>query len=333
MNGVYLSMKKKPVCYDISYNHAEVFSGVPSFLGLPIAKTCDDLNADFTIMGVPWEGVCTYGGPSYVENATKSVRLSSSRYGGYMPEIDFDLFDHFSGVDYGDAAVKNGDWDFTANSAKVHLADILNSNSIPIIFGGDHSLSYPLIETFAEKYGGNIGIIHFDAHMDNMDSYGDSKVARCCPFHRIYNISGFDAKNMVSVGIRGPRNHFASITEAKKYGASVITSFEIKKNGPQRSIQKALDIVTKDTKALYVSVCSDVLDIAHNPGGPADPCGLSTYELAIMLYECGLADAKGFDYMEIYPPKDFHDQSSHVACWMSLYIMNGMAQNLLKVRD
>jgi hypothetical protein len=34
--------------------------------------------------------------------------------------------------------------------------------------------------------------------------------------------------------------------------------------------------------------------------------------------------------MEIYPPKDHYDQSAHVACWMSLYIMNGMAQNLLK---
>ncbi|MDR2195640.1 MAG: hypothetical protein LBE50_03410, partial [Gallionellaceae bacterium] len=55
----------------------------------------------------------TYGGATFVENATKTLRTCSTRYGGYLPELDFDLFDHFSGADYGDAAVRNGDTEFT----------------------------------------------------------------------------------------------------------------------------------------------------------------------------------------------------------------------------
>ncbi|MCL2601536.1 MAG: agmatinase family protein [Treponema sp.] len=324
-------MKNKPVCYDVSYAHPEVFSGVPSFLGLPVVRRKEDLHGhDFVIMGAPWEGVCTYGGATFVENATKTIRTCSARYGGYLPELDFDLFDHFSGADYGDAAVKSGDTDFTFQSVGKHLGDIVDAGGIPIVFGGDHSLSYPLIKRFAEKYDGNIGIVHFDAHMDNMEHYGEELYARCSPFYRLYGVSGFNPKNLVSLGIRGPRNHFGAVKEAKKHGASVITSFEIKEEGPKKSIKKALEIAAQGTKALYVSVCSDALDIAHNPGGPADPCGLSTYELAVMLHECGLAGARGFDYMEIYPPKDLHNQSSHVACWMALYIMNGMAQCMLK---
>ena len=320
-------MKNKPVCFDVSYKHSEVFSGVPSFLGLPVIRQKDELGKhDFVIMGAPWEGVCTYGGATFVENATKTIRISSARYGSYLPELDFDLFDHFSGADYGDAAVKNGDTDFTFQSVGNYLRDIVQASAIPIVFGGDHSLSYPLITAFAEKYEGNIGIIQFDGHMDNMDKYGEEMYARCCPFYRLYDMKGFNPKNLVSVGIRGPRNHFGSVKEAKKHGASVITSFEIKKEGPEKSVKKALDIALNGTKALYVSVCSDVLDIAHNPGGPADPCGLNTYELAVMLHQCGLAGAGGFDYMEIYPPKDFYNQSSHVACWMALYMMSGMAQ-------
>jgi len=323
-------MKNKPVCYDVSYTHPEVFSGVPSFLGLPVARRKEELAGhDFAIMGTPWEGVCTYGGATFVENATKTIRICSARYGSYLPELDFDLFDHFSGVDYGDAPVKNGDRDFTFQSVAAHLRDIVDSGAIPIVFGGDHSLSYPLIKTFAEKYDGNIGIVHFDAHMDNMDEYGGERYARCSPFRRLYDMEGFDPKHLVSIGIRGPRNHYEAVIEAKRRGASVITSFEVKKEGAQQSIKRALDIAATGTKALYVSVCSDALDIAHNPGGPADPCGLDTYELAVMLHQCGLAGARGFDYTEIYPPKDFHNQSSHVACWMALYIMNGMAQAML----
>lgn len=326
-------MNNKPVCYVPSYPHPEVYSGVPSFLGLPVAKSKEDIQGhDFAIMGTPWEGICTYGGFTGCENGTKTIRKASKRYGAYLPEYDFDPFDHFSGVDYGDAAVKNGDRDFTFESVRNYMRDVTNSGAIPIVFGGDHSLSYPLIEAFAEKYDGNIGIIHFDAHMDNMDSFGDEKYARCSPFHRLYDIPGFDPKNLVSVGIRGPRNHFGAVQEAEKYGASVITSFEVKRKGWEACIRKAIEIASNGTKAFYVTVCSDALDIAHNPGGPADLCGLSSYEMAEMLHECGLSGAKGFDFMEVYPPDDLHNVSSHGACWMAIYMLNGMGQRLLEER-
>jgi len=323
-------LENRPVCYVPDRKIPEVFSGVPSFLGLPVVRKKEELaDYDFIIIGAPWEGICTYGGFSGTENATKTIRKASERYGGYLPEFDFDIFDHFTGADYGDAAVKNGDREFTFNSIMNYMRDVVGSGAIPITFGGDHSLSYPLIEAFAGKYDGNIGIIHFDAHMDNMDSYGKEYYARCSPFHRLYDMKGFNPKNLVSVGIRGPRNHFNALSEARKYGASVITSFDIRKKGAEACIKKAIEIASAGTRAIYVSVCSDALDIAFNPGGPADMCGLTTYELGEMLYQCGLAGAKGFDYMEVYPPDDLHNISSHCACWMSIYMMSGMAQYML----
>ncbi len=324
-------MKNKPVCYVPSQEKPEIFSGVPSFLGLPPIYKKEELKGfDFAIMGAPFENICTYGGFTGVENGTKTIRKASVRYGGYLPEFEFDIFDTFSGCDYGDCAVRNGDAPFTFESAGKYMQDILDSGAIPIVFGGDHSLSYPLIETFAKPYDGNIGIIHFDAHMDNMDSFGDEKFARCSPFHRLYDMKGFDPKNLVSVGIRGPRNNYVALEEARKYGASVITSFEVKQKGVMESIEKAIAIAKNGTKAIYVTVCSDALDVAFNPGGPADMCGLTSYELGMMLHQCGLAGAKGFDYMEVYPPDDLHDISSHCACWMSIYMMSGMAQSMLK---
>ena len=60
----------------------------------------------------------------------------------------------------------------------------------------------------------------------------------------------------------------------------MITAREIKLNGWQASIQKAIDIVSKDTDVIYVTVCSDVLDAAANPQGPFDPCGPTSFEVS-----------------------------------------------------
>lgn len=144
-------------------------------------------------------------------------------------------------------------------------------------------------------------------------------------------MEGFNPQNLVSVGIRGPRNNYRALDEARKYGASVITSFEVKRMGAEESIRKAIEIASQGTKAIYVTVCSDALDVAFNPGGPADMCGLTSFELAIMLHQCGLAGAKGFDFMEVYPPDDLHGISSHCACWMAIYMMSGIAQG--KISD
>ena len=324
------NMKQKPVCYDPSRKFPQVFSGTPSFLGVPVASQKEDLHGyTFAVMGTPWEGVCTLGAATGCETATKTIRKASERYCGYLPDYDFDIFDHFSACDYGDIAVRNGDTQFTFDSARKHMSDIVEAGAIPIVFGGDHSLSYPLIETFASRYDGNIGILHFDAHTDNMDAYGHEKFGRCSPFHRLYDMNGFEPANLVSIGIRGPRNHYGAIAEAKKYGAAIITSLQVKQEGYLSSIKRAIEIAQKGTSAVYISVCSDALDIACNPGGPADPCGLTSFELSQMLYQAGLAGASGFDYMEVYPPDDLHNISSHVACWMAIYAMSGMAQGML----
>lgn len=318
-------MKNKPICYVPDRKIPEVYSGVPSFLGLPPIKTKEDLKkSDIVIMGVPWEGICTYGGFTSTELATKTIREASIRYGGYLPDYDIDIFDYFTGGDYGDVAVKNGDYSFTFNSIREHFRTILDANKFPVIFGGDHSISFPLISEFAKKHNGKIGIIHFDAHMDNMESYGEEKYARCCPFHRLYEDENINPKNIVHFGIRGPRNNPAGLKTAKKYGAHVITGMEIKMKGVLESIKKAIEIASDGTDAIYITVCSDILDIANNPAGPPDPCGLTSFELAIALHECGKAKCEAFEFVELYPSKDPHNTSSHVATWMTIYLLAGV---------
>lgn len=323
-------MKNKPVCFIHGKTFPEVSGGIPSFLGLPVIRNAGELkNNDLIFMGVPWEGVVTWGRFSGCELGPKSIRSASIRYGGYLPEMGFDIFDHLSGADYGDVGVFPGDTEKTMTLIQDKAAEIVSAGAIPITFGGDHSISVPVIRAVSEAAPGKIGVIHFDAHMDNMDRFGPHDQARCCPLHRIYEMEKVDPKNVVHMGMRGPRTHPAQVETAKARGATILTSFEIKLAGVDTAVEKALAIAHDGTDGVYITVCSDVLDVAYNPGGPPDLCGLTSFELARLLLGCAGKGFLGFDFVEIYPPSDPNGVSSHGAVWMTLYALAGLVKHRL----
>lgn len=320
-------MENKPVCYVPERVIPEIYSGTPTFLGLPKIESKEDLaQYDIVTMGVPWEGICTWGSYTDCELATKTVRAASARYGGYLLDYDIDIFDHFTGGDYGDCPVQNGNYETTFQAMKEKYGEILDAGKFPVVFGGDHSISNPLIEVFARKHKGKIGVIHFDAHMDNMPSFGEEKLARCSPFYRVYEMENIDSRNIVHIGVRGPRNHPDGLKNAARHNATVITGMDIKLNGWRQAIERAIAVAGDGTEAIYVTVCSDILDIANNPGGPPDPCGMTSFELAMMLHACGQAKTEAFDYVEIYPLEDKANVSSHTAVWMTLHLLAGVAK-------
>lgn len=325
-------MTNKPVCFVPGVERPEVFSGIPSFMGLNVIKEKEEIqNYDAVIMGAPWEGIITWDSFSGCELATKSIRQASARYGGYLPEFDFDVFDHIKAADYGDTIIYPGQIEKTLTSIKDKVSEIIANKAIPIIFGGDHSIAISNVKALSENVKGKIGIVHFDAHLDNMDKYGEEEYARCSPLHRIYEMDNVDPKNVVHVGIRGPRNNPKQMKFAKERGATVITSFDIKLKGIEETLNKILEVVKDGTEAVYITVCSDALDVACNPGGPPDLCGLTTFELGYLLQGIASKGINGFDFVEIYPPTDPNNVSSHVATWMSLYVMAGIAKHKCKL--
>lgn len=319
----------KPTIYDPTFLPNNIYSGVPSWLNLPVLENNEDLKEmDVAIIGVPWEGGCTIGGYSSCTESPKSIRSVSIRYTGYLPDFNIDSFDYLKAGDYGDVPVQNGNYDFTFNEIRKKTAEVLDANVIPITFGGDHSISFPIISEIAKRHPKKVGVLHFDAHLDNYGKFGDDLYSRCSPFYQLYNDENMDPTKIVHIGIRGPRNHKEEYENAQKFGATVINGIEVKEKGWKESIQKAIDVAFKDTEVVYVTVCSDALDAAFMPQGPQDMCGLTSYELAMMIHEAGLAGAKGFDFVEIYPENGTLQTSSHVGCWLALYYLNGLAEHV-----
>ena len=100
---------------------------------------------DAVVTGVPWEGGCTIGGYSSCTEGPKAIRSVSIRYTGYLPDFDLDAFDYLKVGDFGDVACRNGDYPLTFEAIRERIGQIEDAHALPITFGGDHGIAYPII--------------------------------------------------------------------------------------------------------------------------------------------------------------------------------------------
>ncbi|GFE58370.1 agmatinase family protein [Geobacter sp. AOG1] len=303
-----------------------VYGDTPSFLGVDVLDPRSfEKGYDVIVAGVPWEGTITWGSFSGCEHAPRTIRHATARYGGFLPEYEIDVFDYLKIGDMGDTTVNTSDPAETMKNVYEVMNAIYRNNSIPIVLGGDHSFTQEIIRALSANNEGNIGIIHFDSHFDNSPSFGNDEFPRCGPIHRIAQIDKVRNESIVHIGIRGPRNSPSQLEYARKIGASVFTIRDIRKEGIDNVIEKAITIARTNTKHIFVSICSDCIDAAFNPGGPADFNGLFPHELFSALYRLGEEGIAGLDYVEIYPKQDPMSFSSHLASWGLIHVLAGMA--------
>ncbi|WP_434084039.1 agmatinase family protein [Halalkalibacter oceani] len=285
--------------------------------------------ADVLIYGVPWEGAVTWGDYTGCELGPKVMRLCSARYSGYLPELDhIDVFEHLTLADMGDVDVVPADVEETMKRIEEFAGEIWETGKFPLALGGDHGITYPIVKALTEKVKGKVGIIHLDAHYDNMPHHEGDKYARSTPFARMYELEGVRNESLIHAGIHGPRNKPESGRFAREAGAKTWTINDIRQHGDLRSLaEKMYEQASEGTEVVYLSVCSDVLDFAFNPGGPVDGNGLSSYELLTLIYEFTKRGIAGMDFVEVYPQQDLTDVSSHFASMISLYALAGEVSN------
>ncbi|HEY3310643.1 MAG TPA: agmatinase family protein [Anaerolineales bacterium] len=157
-----------------------------------------------------------------------------------------------------------------------------------LAFGGDHSVTYPLVRA-AAKYHPGLTILHFDAHPDLYHDFNNNPQSHASPFARIME-AGL-ARRLVQVGIRTINAHQRQ--QAGRFGVEVLTMqnwreiFELKFEAP-----------------LYLTFDMDCLDPAFAPGiSHREPGGLTTREALsiIQSIQPGIASA---DLVEFNPQQD-----------------------------
>ena len=166
-----------------------------------------------------------------------------------------------------------------------------------ICLGGDHSVSFPIIEAHAAKHN-NLNVLHLDAHADLYDNFENNPFSHASPFARL--MEKRILQSLTQVGIRTLNTHQKE--QANKFGVSIIEMKDFN-----------CDFIKTLKGPLYISLDLDVLDPAFAPGiSHHEPGGLSTRELITIIQSIPV-EIIGADIVEYNPVRDVNNMTAMVA--------------------
>jgi len=241
---------------------------------------------DVAIVGIPFDEKSCYlrgaaKGPQAIRAASTGKAINPWTELGVNLEEDVIL------KDLGDLET-SGDFKAVFSLIEEKISAILDKEGVPVVLGGDHSISYPVVKAVFKKFK-SLDILHFDAHPDLYpELYGDP-FSHACPFARIVE-EGL-VENLIQVGIRAATGEQRK--KALKHRVRMIEMRDIKK-----------DLALDFSNPLYISFDMDALDPAFAPGvSHHEPGGLSTRQVIDILQSLQ-ADIVGMDIVELNPERD-----------------------------
>jgi len=247
------------------------------------------------LLGIPTDVNSSYrrgsaAGPAAIRRAWRRYE----EFGNAATESGLEFGTELQLEDLGDLPVVEaaGDHELIASAAAqaARLGSLLG-------LGGDHSVTFPLVEGLARVHG-SLNLLHFDAHPDLYDDYGGNPRSHASPFARIME-RGL-ARRLVQVGVRTWNAHNRS--QAERFGVEVVAWEEF---SPGR--------VPIPDGPLYVTVDLDALDPAFAPGvSHPEPGGLSVRDIVAVLSRVR-SRIVGADVVELNPAHDVGDATALVA--------------------
>ena len=279
------------------------FIGIPTFLRAPISTDLDKLDADIAIMGAPTDDGSPYmAGSRFGPRALRehSLRFAGGGRGGYYdPETrrEYLVYEMENDriADTGDADCMSTNVVGTFDNITAMTRAILDRGAMPVVLGGDHSITYPVVRAFTEQ----LHVIHFDAHLDYAPFVHDLRFTNGHAFRHISPMP--HVESLVQVGIRSLRNTRTMMDDSIADGNEVVTMSEFRAGGP-----KAIAEMVPKGANCYVSIDVDVLDMPLVPGCvSAEPNGMTYAELRDTLAAIAAhTNVIGFDFVEVNPQLD-----------------------------
>ena len=299
---------------------APFVAGGSTFLHLPLMKNQQELldkKPDVAIIGEPFDfGTTIRPGARYGPRAIRAAStVPSPPFERFNIETGIDPFGTFGVVDYGDVEVVPGDVIASHNKMTLKVKEVLEADGIPVILGGDHSITYANVRAFAKKYK-NIGMIHFDTHADCApQGLTGFKYDHGAHIRRIMEMGCLKGKNYSLVG---PRGYWPG-RDLYKWMADQdfqwFTMLDVEEQGIDIIAKEIADRANDGTDAVYLSWDIDSFDPAYAPGtGEPEPNGLTSREgikMIRLLSKSFDPDRFAMDLVEIAPTYDVSDGSSY----------------------
>lgn len=320
------------------------YGSVPTLFGAPHARSTGDLEgADIAFLGVPWQApvpdsrIGAAGASYFGTNLTpQTFRTNSIKYGGYLPELDVDVFEQLKLVDYGDVEIA-ADHARTFDNTVNQVRRIARAGAIPFTIGGNSGPStYGVLKGVAMEADGPVSVVNFDAHHDNLEGEIEDDPAWNPRWgstwaRRILDLENVDPARYTQFGLRGPRNdrgvfdRFLAKGVKRENIHTFWETYRARRTGFEDWIESALAPSIEGAAKVWLAVDPDVLDMSVSPDFGDEPLGLHPEELCWGAYTVGrLAGRQRFGGVA-FMAMPFDAMKLHwVMMYVFLYAMAGV---------
>jgi agmatinase len=260
--------------------------------------TSEYKDANVIIFSSPMDATTSFRpGTRFAGNA---IRVDSIGVEWYSPYRDMDL-KNYQTCDIGDLELPIGQVEGSLNVIYKTVKKILKDEKKPMMIGGEHLVTFPVVQALVEKYP-DLHILHLDAHTDLREEFFGRKLSHATVIKRCHDLVG-DGK-IYQFGIRsGDASEFKWAAE----GHTFLRKFDFV------GLEKAVE--TLKNKPVYITIDLDVLDPSIFPGTGTPEAGGMTYKelLGAMDQFAKLTQIVGADIVELSPMLDTSGTSTAVA--------------------
>jgi len=274
------------------------YGGAYTFARVPAGRDLRD--CDVAIVGVPLDMAVMYRsgarfGPRAIRDASGQLRPHARD-----PDRLEEPFASLRVIDYGDLEVYPGYIERSLADVQGEIEAMLGSNTFPVVLGGDHSTTLPVLRACARRHG-TLSLVHFDAHPDFWEPHPEHPLHHGTVFRIAVREGLIDPGASVQIGIRGSISA-GIVDDARAAGFQVITAEEFARQGVDATLEAIQRIAKLPT---YVSLDIDCVDPAFAPGtGTPEVAGLTSREIVALVRGLGGLPFVAFDVVEVSPPYD-----------------------------
>jgi agmatinase len=252
------------------------------------------------IYGMPMDWTVSFRpGSRFGPARIREVSIGLEEYSPYLDR----LLEEVKYFDAGDIPLPFGNVEGSLDAIRSFVSKVLADGKFPIGLGGEHLVTWPVIQAVYEKYKSDLVIFHFDAHTDLRDHYEGYPYSHSTPIKKACDLIG--GKNVYSFGIRsGMKEEFEWAKE----------NMHLYKYDVLEPVKQVLPTI--GNRPIYLTIDIDVLDPAHAPGtGTTEAGGITSRELLDTIHYMAKngANVIGCDLVEVAPVYDHSEMTQIVA--------------------
>jgi len=258
-------------------------------------------DARVVLFGIPFEG--TVNLRRGAAHGPRDLRIASDSIETYSPALGRDLED-LAIADLGDCELGPGSPRAQLGRAREEVASFWRPGLLPVMLGGDHTATLPVIEVLAPAIP-ELRILQLDAHPDLREEFLGERFNYASAMARVMDVVA--PERVYQVGMRtGAR---------EEYEKKAPHLYPAHAGHPVEAVRSLVPELSRHP--LYVTLDVDVLDPSEAPGtGAPEPCGLRAAELIEIVRLLEPCRIVGADLVEVAQGFDPSGRTAITACWI-----------------